>query len=351
MPFIKNNDPIWTNLLRETTHDIYHLPGYCRIEAQLIRGEALAWYSDNHQTQTLIPLISRKIQGLENYNDLVSPYGYPGILTQTPIDAAAAADILCAFNTEAAANNYVSSFIRLNPILNQWKFEEEMPWRQWLHGNTVSINLCDTLDEIRRHFSLNHCRNLKRLQQSGYNATVGDWTSIDEFIAAYRQTMTRRKAHPYYFFPETYFSALENLLKEKMIYIAVHNNENEFVAGGIFTHFGDVMQYHLGATTSKAVRYSPSKMMMDKAIQHGKAAGAETLHLGGGLGASISDGLFRFKKGFGTTLHTFSSLRFVHLPEHYTELSNRTRYFEESIDYFPEYRSNSNIYESNTEED
>lgn len=343
MPFIKNNDPIWTNLLRETTYDIYHLPGYCRIEAQLIRGEALAWYSNNHQTQTLIPLISRKIQGLENYNDLVSPYGYPGILTQKPIATAAATDILREFNTDATKNNYVSSFIRLNPILNQWKFEAKMPWRQWLHGNTVSINLSDNPEATQQHYSRNHSRNLKRLHKSGYYTAVGDWSSINEFIAAYKQTMTRRKAHPYYFFPDTYFSALKNLLKEKMIYIAVHNNENEFVAGGIFTHFGNVMQYHLGATTSTALRYSPSKMMMDEAIHHGKAAGARTLHLGGGLGASISDGLFRFKKGFGTTLHSYSSLRFVHLPEHYTELSNRTRYFEESTKYFPEYRSNSNI--------
>ncbi len=58
------------------------------------------------------------------------------------------------------------------------------------------------------------------------------------------------------------------------------------------------MQYHLGATVTDALYLSPSKLMMDYAIQLALQQGAERLHLGGGLGGSTSDGLFRFKKRF-----------------------------------------------------
>lgn len=346
MPFIKNNDPLWTELLRKTPHDIYHLPGYCTIEAQLLDGEALAWCFHDEDNTALIPLISRNIKGTRNYKDLVSPYGYPGVITAKPATTQEAAKMLHAFNTEAAENHFVSSFIRLNPILNNWNFNSEYPWRQWFHGSTVSINLTNKLDEIRKRFSLNHCRNLRKLDLAGYHATISEWSSINEFIDSYTQTMSRRKAHPYYFFPDTYFEALKTLLNEKIIYVAVHNSQNNFVAGGLFTHFGEVMQFHLGATSDIAVRQSPSKMMMDQAIQYGMQAGAKMLHLGGGLGASITDGLFRFKKGFGDMLHQYSSLRFIHNSTQYTNLRKKYITHDLSTAYFPEYRLNTAVNES-----
>ncbi len=344
MPFIKNTDIQWNKILKASSYDLYHLPGFAAIEAELLGGEAVAWHVDCDHTSLLIPFIKRPVAA-SGYYDLVSPYGYPGILSTQTIQAAAIADILHQFHKEAVEQQYISSFIRLNPMLNAWQLPKringtgEEIYRQWYHGGTVSVDLKSDLETIRNAFSQNHGRNLRRLTKLQYQAHLNNWELMDDFIAAYRQTMKRRVAHPYYFFPQSYFQRLKELLGESLLFITVSNQSGSFVAGGLFTLFSGVMQYHLGATTSEALHLSPSKLMMDKAIQYGLANKANVLHLGGGLGGSTSDGLYRFKKGFGRQYHPYSSLRFIHLPAVYDKLrAHKAKTSSHHIDYFPEYR-------------
>lgn len=338
MPFIQPDDFRWQTLLAQTSHDVYHLPGYCLIEAGLMHGAAMGWYHEQDNVQCLMPLICRNINGVSQYRDLVSPYGYPGLLCNQQLSSEVATTLFETFHREACEHGYVSSFIRLNPLSNPWKLAEQDAFRQWMHGGTISIDLRRPTDKINAGFSENHRRNLRKLSASGFSAALNDWTTITDFITAYRQTMTRRHAHPYYFFPDGYFNSLQQLLADKLVYIAITDKEGAFVAGGIFTCFGEVMQYHLGATSDNAVHQSPSKLMMEQAVIYGIAAGAGTLHLGGGLGGSTSDGLFRFKKGFGDGFHPFSSLRFIHLPRIYHLLRKESQAMDAQTDYFPEYR-------------
>jgi len=338
MPFIRPDDFRWQSLLSRASHDVYHLPGYCTLEAALMQGTALAWYHEIEGMQCLIPLICRNINGSGLHRDLVSPYGYPGLLANQALSEGMASAFLDLFHREAGEQGYVSSFIRLNPLSNIWKLTSQESFRQWMHGGTISIDLNRPTVTINAGFSENHRRNLRKLSKEGYQATVNDWNIIADFITAYRQTMTRRQAHPYYFFPDSYFDSLQQLLAEQLVYIAITDMAGQFVAGGIFTYFGEVMQYHLGATSNTAVHLSPSKLMIDEAIRFGIAAGAGTLHLGGGLGGSTSDGLFRFKRGFGDSFHPFSSLRFIHNPQVYNLLRKESQVIDPQTDYFPEYR-------------
>jgi lipid II:glycine glycyltransferase (peptidoglycan interpeptide bridge formation enzyme) len=100
------------------------------------------------------------------------------------------------------------------------------------------------------------------------------------------------------------------------------------------------MQFHLGATNDACLYYSPSKLMMDEAVNYASAMQLRYLHMGGGLGGSVADGLFRFKKGFGKKYHAFSTLRFVHNNSLYQQLKNtegaRLQYIDPS--FFPAYR-------------
>jgi hypothetical protein len=336
--FIGPKDTLWTALLENTPHDVYHLPGYATIEAGLLNGEAIAWVHREQGNTFLIPLVSRTINGGQEFRDLVSPYGYSGMLTLNSIHADEASHALSLFNKEAAANGYVSSFLRLNPLLNSWQLPQTESWRQWFHGGTVSVNLSQPVEEIRGSFHQNHRRNLQRLHTSGYTAAINQWAELPQFMAAYRQTMKRRQAHPYYFFPDSYFQALHQLLGARLVFISIMDADGEFAAGGLFTLFDKVMQYHLGATTNKHLYFSPSKLMMDAAIEYGIAKRADLLHLGGGLGGSTTDGLFRFKKGFAEKYHPYTSLRFIHLPAVYEKLKLSLGKGYNRNTYFPEYR-------------
>ncbi|HMM12736.1 MAG TPA: hypothetical protein PKE03_11640 [Bacteroidales bacterium] len=338
MPFIDATHPYWTNFLNHTPHDLYHLPDYCAIEAWMLGGKALAWCFETKGLQVLMPLIHRSVSHDSHYYDLVSPYGYPGLLSSPQLGSADAVAVIQAFNREAGAEGYISTFVRLNPLLNPWKLPPEVPCRQLQHGLTVSIDLSRPLEKIRAGYSVNHRRNL-RGSIDRYVVHIDDYADFDRFILAYNQTMHRKKAHPYYFFPEQYFHAIRHILGHRLIFIAINDNQGTFLSGGLFTLFGKVMQFHLGATMDQALTGSPSKLMIDAAVQTGINRGAALLHLGGGVGASSSDGLFRFKKGFSSTHYSFSSLQFIHNPDVYTLLASKSTPSPTlPFDFFPVYR-------------
>lgn len=338
MPFLNSSLTQWNDFLNTGNHDFYHLKEYTMLDATLHGGKAAAWTDEKDGKKCLIPLIIRSAGTINGKQlcDLASPYGYPGVLSSAPLTPGDARDVLHRFHREAADEGFVSSFIRLNPFLNDWQLPGSTIMKQIYYGETISINLTanqsanqsanlptnQSVWEISPStFNQNHRRNIKRLHQQGLQIVVNDFSLMPEFIEAYYQTMFRRGAGNYYFFPEYYFRELKELAGDHLIFISVLLPTGEYISGGLFTVYGSVMQYHLGATTDMAVHLSPSKLVIEAAIQSGITSGATILHLGGGLGGSKNDGVFRFKAGFSNDRHTFSCLQFIHDPVAYHQLN------------------------------
>lgn len=287
----------------------------------------------------LIPLISRQIPNQSSLYDLISPYGYPGILTTRALEREEINFLLIDFSNDALGAGYVSTFIRLNPYLNNWKVKNLNNCVQVFHGYTVSVDLSVSIHDVRSKYSLNHKRGLMKCKNR-YFANINNYNFYDEFINIYYQTMKRRGAKPYYFYPKDYFYSLKDLAYSNLLFVSIHNYENNsLAAAGLFSFFGDVMQFLFGATADTEIIFSPSKVLIDTAIQIGFDLKASKLHLGGGLGASNEDGLFRFKKGFGNILLPYSTLRFIHQPDIYNFLSSQVIRLDNSCDsFFPLYR-------------
>lgn len=360
MPFIESSSPLWSSLLEETPHDLYHLPGYTELDASILGGEAIGWYYEKAGLKCLIPLIKRIIPGKPVMNgelyDLVSPHGYPGVLCNKRIGEKKADVVLTAFEEEATRAGFVSAFIRLNPFYNKWDLDSltwpygrvgkggeiipmETSYDPVTFGHTVALDL---KQKLTAGYSENHRRDLKRLHSMGYHATVNKWQYLSAFIEAYHQTMNRRNAKEYYFFPASYFSTLKEIAGEHLMLISVISPEGKFVSGGLYTLFHGIMQFHLGGTADEAVGLSPSKMVMDKAIETGRQLNARWLHLGGGVGADSSDGLFRFKKGFAGQKLPFTCVHLIHDSHNYLYLCKKTNrekeFYEGETGYFPLYR-------------
>lgn len=358
MPFIDISSPQWIPYLEIEQHDLYHLPEYVALDAQWMRGEPLAWICIKDDCQCLIPLIRRPINSNERVYDLVSPYGYPGILPLKSLTAVEASRAVNHFRLDAAAAGYISSFIRLNPFLNNWILPAlpDLPdlshmdeFSQCLHGITLSIDLSDLYSNTKGYsytsdysytsgqptynFSLNHRRNLRQLHQKGYTTAINLWNLLPEFSQAYTATMIRRKAAPRYLYTEDYFNRLRGIASEHLIFITVSSPQGEFCCGGLFSLFGRTIQYLFGATVEGARHHSPSKLMIEEAIIVGVNHGAEVLHLGGGVGAGIKDGVFRFKQGFAHKSHAFQCLHFIHRPEIYQRLEQSAVSSYTSTDY------------------
>jgi len=336
MPFITTVDSRWSELLRTAPYDFYHLPEYAQLDAKVLGGKAMGWFSGPEYTPCLIPLISRNIY---SYGvDLVSPYGYPGILSRESLSSAEATRVIQSFYHDAADAGYISTFLRLNTLMNNWEIPADEFIRQKSGGNTVSIDLLQGLEHITASFSENHRHDIRKLIRNGFTSQVNRWEYFPDFLTAYNQTMNRRKAGDYYFFNEDYFEGLNHLPGTKLLFISITDRVGKFVAGGIFMLTGKVMQFHLGATLDVAVSQSPSKLMIMEAVNQGLLMKTETLHLGGGTGASTMDGLFRFKKGFFYHIHPFNTLRMIHDSLKYAWLLNGIP-VAVNEEFFPAYRT------------
>ncbi len=340
MPFIDTKNPHWNKLIAGNHHDIYQHPGYCQLESEVLGGNPIAWHKQIGGVDFIIPLVERVIytNGSQE-KDLVSPYGYPGIAYPENTDAEMVTTAIKSFHAESFERGFVSSFIRLHPLYNNFVLPRLTGITQHAHGPTVSINLSLPLADIRKSFAYNHKRNINRLAKEGFQVKINQWECLPDFVDLYTQTMMRKRAKKRYFFSLHYFNQLKAMLPESIILVSVVNSKGQMAAGGLFTLVNRLAQFHLGGTNELFVGLSPSKLMMDAAIEACKYRDAHTLHLGGGYGSSSADGLFRFKSGFGHQLHSFSTLRFVHRRDMYTQLlQSNSLAGKDAGAYFPEYR-------------
>ncbi len=80
-------DPQWPEALRRLRHDFYHLPEYVRLDGEWNRARPMAFLARSGDQELFIPYLMRRCESLlpesiggEEVYDVVSPYGYPGLL-------------------------------------------------------------------------------------------------------------------------------------------------------------------------------------------------------------------------------------------------------------------------------
>jgi hypothetical protein len=325
--FIGPNDPLWRGVLARAARDIYHLPEYAAIVAKHAgEAQALAFYAEDADAACLIPLVRRplppRLEAPATWCDLVSPYGYPGPLFTHPGDTERTQRFWNAFIAKADELGSCSTFIRLHPLLNAEVRERSALSYCRSHGETVSIDLTRTKEEMWCQTRAGHQYDIRRLEKLKFTPVMDDWSLFGEFVRMYRETMVRIGADPYYHFTSEYFTDLKGALGEDLHLCCVLSPEGRPVAGGLFTGTGGIIQYHLSGSDVEFQRLAPTKSMLHFARLWGKEHGYSVLHLGGGLG-SARDALFQFKAGFSCDFHEFRTFRIIVNEDRYRMLALR----------------------------
>ncbi len=337
----------WTAVLsRVAQHDFYHLPAYHRLAEE--RGEGAAHlfaYQEGVHTIAL-PLLLRPIETRDGaaWNDATSVYGYAGPLAS---HAAMPRRVVRAFQralvNALTARRVVSVFSRLHPL---------MPHDGLLaglgdcrpEGRTVSIDLTLPPDAQWAEYRGSLKTRINKLRRAGLVCRRDDdLRHLPEFIDIYYQTMRRVNAHRSYFFEPDYFRRLADGLGPAL-HLFLVTLDDVVVAGGLFTMFDGIVQYHLGGTSDGFLKLGPVSLLFDTVRLWAHAAGARVVHLGGGVG-SRKDSLLHFKAGFSNRRHVFPTWRWVVEPHAYRELCDRIarRNLDHGLrwafpDYFPQYR-------------
>jgi sugar O-acyltransferase (sialic acid O-acetyltransferase NeuD family) len=339
-------DPRWQAVLQRTEHDFYHFPEYVSLCAHYEDIQALAFYAEAGGEVCLIPLLLRKLPpelGTPSaWCDLVSPYGYASPLFSGADRPEHIAGFLEAFRQAADELGVCSVTLRLHPLLGDQLSEAVPLSRVVLHGETVAVDLRETEEEMMRHTRGGHRSDIRRLQKLDFTPVMDDWSYYRDFARIYRQTMSRLGADPYYYFNESYFTALRSALGDSLHLCCVLSPDGSVAAGALFTAVKGILQYHLSGTDERFHQLGPTKLMLHYARQWGKRQGYSVLHLGGGAGAQ-TDSLFQFKAGFSPLRRPFRTYRMIPNESRYAALTLRLgRDLDPAADlgavFFPPYR-------------
>lgn len=308
----------WTDLLTTMRHDVYHLPAYAAFAARhQDDGTPLAFVAEEDGNLLLIPLIVRQIPADitgdgPQLRDATSPRGYPGPLlsTTTPHSTGDFPDrAIAAFRGALHDLGIVSAFVRTHPLLPAALDAMRRAGPLIEHGDSVSIDLGLTVDELWRQTRENHRRDINRARRDGYIARIDDtWASFDAFVDVYQQSMDRLEAAPFWRLSREYFVALRASLGHRL-HLCVVETGGRVVAAGLLTEEDEIVEYHLAGTGDDYVAASPSKLIVDFARTWAKSRGARRLHLGGSL--RHGDPLYQFKAGFSPIKHAVCSWRLI----------------------------------------
>ncbi len=353
LQIIKASNPLWWQTLKELRHDIYHLPEYFDLESRRIKAIPEAILITNDKKKFFLPyllrscndILDRELPSLEVF-DVVSPYGYPGVLLS---EAAAKTPEFLDFAINELINmlrarQVCSAFFRLHPILNHSFNEICQPSICQVNGETVSIDLKLSESEIWQQTKSSHRNKINRCKRAGLTARMVPFQEyINEFNEIYEETMTRVGATHSYYFGSEYLMHLKYALRDKLHLCIVELNE-QITCVGLFTECCKIVQYHLGGTRTTFLNLAPSKLMFDYVRFWAKERGNEVFHLGGGVGGS-KDSLYHFKANFSEQRHTFMTLRIIVDKRKYLHLAElRAKYLNTKVEqilttkYFPAYR-------------
>lgn len=334
---IEVHDEKWTEIVnRCISFDFYHTQSY----HILTKENRPLLFTLNYDDKVIaLPLIIRTIPNSDLF-DCTSAYGYCGPISSVTLDLIPN-DIILKFQKKLLnyfnENNIIAAFSRLHPLISSNLFFRDFGSVIDLN-KTIAVDLSLSADEQRKQYRKSNKSEVNQLRRKGYEIKVANSKEeIDSFIVIYRETMERVEAKKEYFFDNEYFyNFLDN--PSFLTKLLVATFEGRLIAGAIFTITNKIMQYHLAGTTQDFIKVTPMKLILDEARLIANKLELDFLHLGGGVGGSDDDSLFKFKSGFSDYQCQFQIWQMIIDSEKYKELVIKNN-SDATSNFFPLYRS------------
>lgn len=331
---LEPGDPAWEEALGNAQHDVYHLPAYVTLDARLSGGTPVAFRYDERGRVLLLPLVLRTVPGT-GLRDAVSPYGYPGPISDAPpSDLGFWTRAVAHMTALLRAHDVVTVFARLHPLLPVPVGALATAGAVVHHGETVSTDLTLSAAQLWQDTHRTHRNQINKAKRSGVRIVFDDWDLLEEWVATYHATMRRVAATDFYFFELDHFQRLRTALGEN-IHLAVAVRDGQVLGGNLFFAYRKIMQTHLQSTRDGQIWWA-DKLLYHEVRLWGRERGNLVHHIGGGLGGA-DDSLFRYKAAFAAGRQDFHTWRVVTDPVAVEKLCG-TPTTEMMTGRFPPYR-------------
>jgi hypothetical protein len=327
------DDRAWPDLLAGHRHDVYHLPGYARLDAAGEGERAVAVHVTDGDLTLFLPLVLQPLPpalGADGrLRDARSPYGYPVPLVLDhggDVAADRRRDFLGravpALVRQLRELDVVSAFVRLHPLphLGLPAAPLEQAGTVVRHGESVWVDLTQSEEALRAQLRTNHKRDIAKLARDGFvGAVEEDWAALEDLREIYADTMDRVSARAFYRRSEEFFARMAAL---GVFRIATVRLAGRVVAAGLFSEVAGIVQYYLGGTFRDHLSRSPAKLMLLSVQQWARERGDVAYNLGSGSGwGGAENPLLRFKLGFSPLVGPVASWRVVADPGRYATLA------------------------------
>lgn len=164
---------------------------------------------------------------------------------------------------------------------------------------------------------------------------------IPEFMKIYNSVMDFDRADSYYYFDEGFYeSIVKNLSDNALFFYAEY--QNKIIAMSIILFANEKVHYHLSGSLHEYRNLEPTNLLLYQVALWACRNGYKSFHLGGGVGGSREDDLFKFKKSFNRNSdNEYCVGKFIIDDKRYRELiderANETG-FDKDSKFFPLYR-------------
>ena len=318
-----DNAEDWNQFLQRVPwgDDTYFQAEYVRLQETADRQARLFCFSYPEQNFFYAyPFLLQRIpeslsRGRELY-DIETAYGYGGPLASSPSQELCqkADDAFCAW---ARTQSIVAEFIRYHPLAgNQHMAPSTVTVLEDRPTCSIELSTADLLQSFH-----GKARNMvRRAMKVCTTEFLSCREFSNEFRDLYEEDMRRLDAGSDYFFGETYFERLADLVDERGFMIAVREDDN-LVGAAMFLHGRRCAHYHLSTTRTGPTTPGLVNLILWVAAEEAAKRGLELLHLGGGRTAHPDDSLLKFKRRMGGRNSTFYIGKRVHSADAYESLS------------------------------
>jgi lipopolysaccharide/colanic/teichoic acid biosynthesis glycosyltransferase len=309
----------WDSTLAELGHeDPYSLRGYLDAACAVSGGQPrLLRVGD-----TTFACVVSSIPG-SDLKDVSSPYGYGGPM-------GADEEFWPAYEEWCMRVGAVSTFVRFHPLAeNHRRAPTDMTLERLADTVSWPLEGGDLFQSMHRH----HRRVVRKARGRLDTRVVEAPPTLETFAALYEETMRRRNAEEFYFFPGEYWERLRVGLKDRLVLFEVREDD-ALCAAILCLGSPPWLHYHLGGSSGPARSNGANHLVLLTAAEWGRERGFTNFHLGGGVGGR-EDPLWEFKHRFapGNAKELWIG-KLVHDEQAYAELSETS-----AVDgWFPAYR-------------
>lgn len=295
----------WDKIIESfSKKDIYYMAAYARLSILESRKKAYLLYAVQDDFRMCMPIIVSDISSSEQfmnelapqtYFDAETPYGYSGPLYDGNENGSAAQIAFDELREALSNQGIVSVFIRCHPLLKNHevcpKLYDDI---RYMH-HTIYIDT-ESSETIFRNLDSKNRNMIRKAKNNHVSIQIDtDLERIDSFRNIYIDTMNEHHAGMKYYFSDTYFNRMKELLGDHVFLVNAYLKDN-LISSAIFFLYKPYLHYHLAGTHPLYRNLAASNLLLYEVAQWASQNGVRWFHLGGGI--EENDTLFGFKKKF-----------------------------------------------------